>query len=163
MSLPQQLHHHLDTPSSHFYGPTHLVEVSDAAEAFSLPPRIISELVDAGAIRSYQIDTGLRVDLYELEQSIHVSRALQGVQSINASGHSVSTHYAQGPHSVRSGPGSMPDLLKVNDVAEYVGVNVRTVRRWIEQGKLKALKGGGALRIRRSDLDKFLRPVVGAK
>lgn len=52
----------------------------------------------------------------------------------------------------------MPDapeqLLTVNDVAALLRVSPRTVRRWIETGKLRAtrLPGRGAYRIQPADL-----------
>lgn len=33
----------------------------------------------------------------------------------------------------------LPDLLELDFVAEFTGVHVRTVRRWLEEGRLAAL------------------------
>jgi excisionase family DNA binding protein len=52
-------------------------------------------------------------------------------------------------------------LLSPEEVAEYLGVHVQTVRAWIRGGKLPArrLAGQRALRIRESDLEAVLEPV----
>ncbi len=47
------------------------------------------------------------------------------------------------------------ELLTIDEVAEVLRVSVRTVTRYIEQGRLKASKIG-VWRIKRSDLDRFL-------
>jgi excisionase family DNA binding protein len=51
------------------------------------------------------------------------------------------------------------ELLDVGKVAEELGVHVDTVRKWIREKQLRAVKLGrrGGYRIRRSDLDAFLR------
>ena len=51
------------------------------------------------------------------------------------------------------------ELLDVGKVAEVLGVHVDTVRKWIREKQLRAVKLGrrGGYRIRRSDLDAFLR------
>ncbi len=52
-------------------------------------------------------------------------------------------------------------LYTPEEVAEYLGVHVQTVRIWIRNGKLPARKLAGqrALRIRESDLEAVLEPV----
>lgn len=52
----------------------------------------------------------------------------------------------------------MKKNLTTGDVANYCGVNVRTVIRWIERGKLKAfqLPGRGDNRVKPNDLLAFL-------
>ncbi len=47
-------------------------------------------------------------------------------------------------------------FLTVADVAELLKLNQQTVRNWIDQGSLPALKVGRRVRIRRSDLDRVL-------
>ncbi len=47
-------------------------------------------------------------------------------------------------------------FLTVADVAEMLKLNQQTVRNWIDQGSLPALKVGRRVRIRRSDLDLVL-------
>jgi excisionase family DNA binding protein len=49
------------------------------------------------------------------------------------------------------------ELLKITDVATELKVHPDTVRRWIKEGKLTPTRlGGTRIRIRRSELDKFL-------
>lgn len=49
------------------------------------------------------------------------------------------------------------ELLKITEVATILKLHPDTVRRYISQGKLKATKVGGTrVRIRRSELDRFL-------
>lgn len=54
---------------------------------------------------------------------------------------------------------SADELLDVEKVAEELGVHVDTVRKWIREKQLRAVKLGrrGGYRIRRSDLHEFLR------
>ncbi len=54
---------------------------------------------------------------------------------------------------------SADELLNVEKVAEELGVHVDTVRKWIREKQLRAIKLGrrGGYRIRRSDLNEFLR------
>jgi excisionase family DNA binding protein len=50
------------------------------------------------------------------------------------------------------------DLLTVPEVAKILHVHVRTVHRWIEEGKLKAVRmPSGRYRIRAADADALLR------
>ena len=48
-------------------------------------------------------------------------------------------------------------LLTVPDVARECQVSVRTVRRWITDGDLTAVRLGRIVRVRRADLDSFIR------
>lgn len=69
--------------------------------------------------------------------------------------------YARGEQSAprnRSGP---ERLYTPEEVAEYAGVHVQTVRIWIRSGRLPAhkLAGQRALRIKESDLAAILEPV----
>lgn len=56
------------------------------------------------------------------------------------------------------------DLLSVEEVAEYVGVNTATIYRWCREGRLPFLKIGKLWRLRRSSLEDFLgqeeRPIT---
>ena len=45
----------------------------------------------------------------------------------------------------------------VQDIADELGVDVQTVRRWIQSGKLRAFKPGKEYRIQEADLEEFLR------
>lgn len=47
-------------------------------------------------------------------------------------------------------------FLTVAEVAELLKLNQQTVRNWIDQGSLPALKVGRRVRIRRSDLQRKL-------
>ena len=47
-------------------------------------------------------------------------------------------------------------FLTVAEVAEMLKLNQQTVRNWIDQGSLPALRVGRRVRIRRSDLDRLL-------
>jgi excisionase family DNA binding protein len=51
------------------------------------------------------------------------------------------------------------ELLDVEKVAKELGVHVDTVRKWIREKQLRAIKLGrrGGYRIRRSDFNEFLR------
>jgi excisionase family DNA binding protein len=44
----------------------------------------------------------------------------------------------------------------VHGIAEELGVDVQTVRRWIQSGKLRAFKPGKEYRIKEADLEEFL-------
>jgi excisionase family DNA binding protein len=46
-------------------------------------------------------------------------------------------------------------FFKINEVAEFLGVAIRTVRRWIDSGDLVAHRFGGAIRIAEDDLLAF--------
>ena len=48
-------------------------------------------------------------------------------------------------------------LLKIEDVARELSVHPETVRVWIRKRELKAVALNRTYRIRRSDLDEFLR------
>ncbi len=47
-------------------------------------------------------------------------------------------------------------LLTIQDVADRLRVNAKTVRRWIESGELSAFKLGRQWRISERDLRRFL-------
>jgi excisionase family DNA binding protein len=49
------------------------------------------------------------------------------------------------------------ELLSLQEAADRLGVSVYTVRRWIKDGKLRAIKPGKEYRVRQSDLEEFLR------
>jgi excisionase family DNA binding protein len=54
-------------------------------------------------------------------------------------------------------PGNAEEsFLTVAEVAELLKLNQQTVRNWIEQGSLPALRVGRRVRIRRSDFDRLL-------
>jgi excisionase family DNA binding protein len=49
------------------------------------------------------------------------------------------------------------DLLSVEEVAEYLGVDPATIYRWCREGRLPCLKLGRLWRLRRASLEDFLR------
>jgi excisionase family DNA binding protein len=49
------------------------------------------------------------------------------------------------------------EFLTVAEVAGLLKLNQQTVRNWIDQGSLPALRIGRRVRIRRADLDKILQ------
>lgn len=49
----------------------------------------------------------------------------------------------------------MDNLLNVNQVAFILKVHPLTIRRYIKEGKLKAVKAGGNVRIKESQLTEF--------
>jgi excisionase family DNA binding protein len=49
------------------------------------------------------------------------------------------------------------EWLSVDDIAKELNIHPDTVRGWIRERKLRATKLGRDYRIRREDLDKFLR------
>ena len=53
--------------------------------------------------------------------------------------------------------GTLEDtFLTVAEVAELLKLNQQTVRNWIDQGSLPAVRVGRRVRIRRSDLERIL-------
>jgi excisionase family DNA binding protein len=52
--------------------------------------------------------------------------------------------------------GNLEEFLTVAEVAEMLKLNQQTVRNWIDQGSLPALRVGRRVRIRRSDLERVL-------
>lgn len=49
----------------------------------------------------------------------------------------------------------MDNLLNVNQVAFILKVHPLTIRRYLKEGKLKAIKVGGNIRIKESQLNEF--------
>lgn len=49
----------------------------------------------------------------------------------------------------------MDNLFNVNQAAFILKVHPLTIRRYIKEGRLKALKVGGAIRIKEKDLNDF--------
>ncbi len=47
-------------------------------------------------------------------------------------------------------------LLNVQQVAEYLQLNLSTVYQWAQQGRLPAIKLGGRWRFRRTDIEAWL-------
>ena len=53
----------------------------------------------------------------------------------------------------------MADLLSIKQVAGTLGIHPITVRRYIKEGKLQAVKVGGNIRIHKKSLNQFPRPI----
>ena len=51
-------------------------------------------------------------------------------------------------------------LLSVKHVSILLKVHQLTIRRYIKEGKLKALRAGGSIRIAKSSVDAFLQDVL---
>jgi excisionase family DNA binding protein len=49
-----------------------------------------------------------------------------------------------------------PRFYSIDEVADLLRVSLRTVRRWIKGGKLRAHRFGRTLRIAHDDLQKFI-------
>jgi excisionase family DNA binding protein len=54
-------------------------------------------------------------------------------------------------------PGLEDEYLTVNEIAQRLKLNPQTLRNWIEQGKLPALRVGRRVRIRRADFERLLQ------
>jgi excisionase family DNA binding protein len=52
---------------------------------------------------------------------------------------------------------AVAELMSTADAARYAQVTPRSIRRWLDQGKLRALHAGRELRVRRADLDRLMR------
>ena len=50
------------------------------------------------------------------------------------------------------------EYLTPAEIAEKLKVTRRTVYKWIDEGKLRAYKIGVNVRIKREDLDAFIKP-----
>ena len=52
-------------------------------------------------------------------------------------------------------------LISINDAAAYVGLDARTIRRYIAAGRLRAYRVGDRLiKVDQADVDKLIRPVT---
>jgi excisionase family DNA binding protein len=52
-------------------------------------------------------------------------------------------------------------VMKVKEIAEYLRVNVTTVRRLIQKGEIPAFKIGTDYRILRDEIDKWIAEKTG--
>lgn len=53
----------------------------------------------------------------------------------------------------------MAEFLTVEEIARLFHIHEMTVRRHIQRGKLKAVKVGGRIRVRREEVERFMQPV----
>lgn len=51
----------------------------------------------------------------------------------------------------------MNEILTIAEIAETLRVSNRTVRNWIDSGKLKAFKFGLQYRINKEDFEEFIK------
>ena len=51
----------------------------------------------------------------------------------------------------------MNEILTIAEIAEQLRVSNRTVRNWIDSGKLKAFKFGLQYRINKADFEEFIK------
>lgn len=66
-------------------------------------------------------------------------------------------HTIQMPNSPITASASTEDWLRVDEVSEITGFSPWTVRRWVHEGNLPAVRvGGRSIRVLRTELDKFL-------
>lgn len=55
-----------------------------------------------------------------------------------------------------------PELVGLQEAADWCDVSYRTIRRWIADGTINAVRvGPRLLKVRTDDLDALLRPVGG--
>ncbi|MGO9155341.1 helix-turn-helix domain-containing protein [Mycobacterium sp.] len=55
-----------------------------------------------------------------------------------------------------------PDLMPLPEAAQYCSVSYRTLRRWIADGRLDAVRVGPRLLfVKTADLDKLITPAGG--
>ena len=56
-----------------------------------------------------------------------------------------------------------PELIGLQEAADYCDVNYRTIRRWIADGRIDAMRvGPRLLKVSVTELDKVIAPVGGA-
>ncbi len=56
-----------------------------------------------------------------------------------------------------------PRWLSISAAAAWVSLSVKTIRRRIAAGELRAYKCGNSIRIKTDDLEAMMRPVPSAK
>jgi excisionase family DNA binding protein len=70
--------------------------------------------------------------------------------------HELSSNRSVARASRRSGSSDGVRFFTISQVARLVDVSVRSVRRWIDNGELKAHRFGRSVRIAESDLNDFI-------
>jgi excisionase family DNA binding protein len=69
-------------------------------------------------------------------------------------------YFAEGQGNLMRGHKMAQDkLLKLDEVAERLGVNIETVRRWVRNGEIEVIDLGGkaGYRVTEAALERFLR------
>lgn len=79
----------------------------------------------------------------------HLSRAAGGARERGARVSSARAPRGASPHPLAPGSAAPRTWWTVEELAQDLGVNEKTVRRWIHQGKLTAKRAGKGLRIHR--------------
>lgn len=51
----------------------------------------------------------------------------------------------------------MEKLYTIREIATYLNVHEKSVRRWIDNGRLDSTKVGGRIRVSQTQLDDFLK------
>ena len=54
------------------------------------------------------------------------------------------------------------ELLTVREVSQILGVSRESIRLWLHAGRLGGVRIGHQFRVRRSDLDLFVRPAASS-
>ena len=51
----------------------------------------------------------------------------------------------------------MPELMTLQEVAQYLRLSIQTLYKMVEQGRIPALKAGAQWRFRRDEVDEWMR------
>jgi len=57
----------------------------------------------------------------------------------------------------------MVEFLNIGEVAKLLGLHEITIRRCIKRGDLKAVRVGRGVRVRKEDLEDFIKPITSGK
>jgi len=57
----------------------------------------------------------------------------------------------------------MVEFLNIGEVAKLLGLHEITIRRHIKRGDLKAVRVGRGVRVRKEDLEDFIKPITSGK
>lgn len=125
--------------------PTDAPRASDPAAPASESPGI-------GSNRRRKVQPHHRPAVTELSSASDAMASLT-----NAIRHLVQTEVAAQVAAALAERPAVAELLSTSEAAQYAKVTPRSILRWLDQGKLRALHAGRELRIRRADLDKLMR------
>lgn len=59
-------------------------------------------------------------------------------------------------NSAKIGTNPLLRLLNIDEVAEFLGVSIKTVRRRIEAGELPVIRDGRVIRVHPNDLNRYV-------